>query len=205
MAMRKIVVVGDKTTTNGVILPNVNSTFSLGDAGHKAALIGGQATCLACKSEGVIAKAGGPRRMNFMGEVALEDDIVICGCPVHPQLIAGLHQTMTYDDGIESSGPVSPPTGAGAASAAVAAATAIASTGSTQDTQEKQGKRFLFQDSETGKPMANRAYLAKVGGAQQSGVTDGDGYANVDAAPGQTIQLHMIFNAPTGALKHGDA
>jgi hypothetical protein len=102
MVMRKIVVVGDKTTTSGTILPNANSTFSVGDSGHKVALIGGQATCLACKGVGTIAKAGGPRRMNFMGEVALEDDIVICGCPIHPKLVANLHHTTTFDDGAAS-------------------------------------------------------------------------------------------------------
>ncbi|WP_211475150.1 universal stress protein [Collimonas humicola] len=80
MVMRKIVVVGDKSNSDGTILPNANSTFSVGDAGHKVALIGGPVQCLACKSVGTIAKASGPRRMNFMGEVALEDDIVACGC-----------------------------------------------------------------------------------------------------------------------------
>ena len=122
MAMRKIVVVGDKTTT-GVILPNANSTFSVGDAGHKVALIGGPVQCLACKSVGTIAKAGGPRRMNFLGEVALEDDIVICGCPVHPKLIASLHQTMLYDDQAESLGTVPPPAAASVAGAGLLSAT----------------------------------------------------------------------------------
>lgn len=107
MVLRKVVVVGDKTTTSGVILPNANSTFSVGDAGHKVALIGGTATCLACKGVGMIAKAGGPRRMQFMGEVALEDDIVLCKCPVPPRLVANLHHTMTHDDGAASLGPQS--------------------------------------------------------------------------------------------------
>ncbi|SFB90827.1 PAAR domain-containing protein [Collimonas sp. OK412] len=107
MALRKIIVVGDKTTTSGVVLPNANSTFSVGDASHKVALIGGQASCLACKGTGIIAKAGGPRRMNFMGEVALENDIVLCKCPEPPKLVATLHQTMTYDDQAESLGSVS--------------------------------------------------------------------------------------------------
>jgi uncharacterized Zn-binding protein involved in type VI secretion len=57
MATRKIVVVGDKTTTGGVILPHANSTFSLGDAAHKAALIGGPVQCPACKS-----KASSPKQ-----------------------------------------------------------------------------------------------------------------------------------------------
>lgn len=127
MVMRKIVVVGDKTTTSGVILPNANSTFSVGDAGDKVALIGGQATCLACKGVGVIAKAGGPRRMEFMGEVALENDIVICGCPIHPKLVANLHHTMTYDDGATSLGTQSvvTPTASVAAVAGSAGAAVI--------------------------------------------------------------------------------
>ncbi len=199
MVMRKIVVVGDKTTTSGVIQPNANSTFSVGDAGHKVALIGGQATCLACKSIGIIAKAGGPRRMNFMGEVALEDDIVLCGCPVHPKLVANLHQTMTYDDQAESLGIVTSPMVDSAT-----AATAASPSSSSPSGQAPQGKRFLFQDSETGKPLANRAYLAKVGGASQNGVTDGEGYANVDAAAGQVVQLHLIFKAPARQLKNGE-
>ncbi|MEM4988852.1 PAAR domain-containing protein [Collimonas sp. H4R21] len=120
MVMRKIVVVGDKTTTSGVILPNANSTFSVGDAGHKVALIGDQATCLACKGVGLIAKAGGPRRMNFMGEVALENDVVICGCPVHPKVVANLHQTMTYDDGATSVGSQTASEAAGAGLVAAA-------------------------------------------------------------------------------------
>lgn len=44
MVMRKIVVVGDPPTTGGAVLPNGNSTFSVGDAGHKAALIGGRSS-----------------------------------------------------------------------------------------------------------------------------------------------------------------
>jgi hypothetical protein len=198
MAMRKIVVVGDKTTTSGMVLPNANSTFSVGDAAHKVALIGGQATCLACKGLGIIAKAGGPRRMNFMGEVALEDDIVICGCPVPPKLVSNLHQTMTYDDQAESMGTIVSPVGAGAATAAALAA-------GVQNGQEKHGKLFLFEDSETGKPLANRKFLVNVGGAKQNGITDGNGYAHVDAAPGQEVQVHLIFEAPIGALMHGES
>ncbi|AEK63261.1 PAAR domain-containing protein [Collimonas fungivorans] len=168
MTMRKIVVVGDKTTTSGVILPNANSTFSVGDVGHKVALIGGQATCLACKGVGTIAKAGGPRRMNFMGEVALENDIVICGCPVPPKLISNLHQTMTYDDQAESQGVVPPPTATSAASMPMADDQLVAQT-KRYDEQIK----FLLG---SGTALAGAAYtLTLDDGSTVSGTTDADG------------------------------
>jgi type VI secretion system secreted protein VgrG len=165
MVMRKIVVVGDKTTTSGVVLPNANSTFSVGDAGHKVALIGGQATCLACKGVGVIAKAGGPRRMDFMGEVALENDIVICGCPVHPKLVSNLHQTATHDDQAESQGTVPPPLGAGAKGLAA-----------TEDHAMQYDQHFQLQDEKTGEVLANRLYKIHYSGGVVEGRSDASGF-----------------------------
>ncbi|AEK63511.1 PAAR domain-containing protein [Collimonas fungivorans] len=168
MVMRKVVVVGDKTTTSGVILPNANSTFSVGDAAHKVALIGGQATCLACKGVGVIAKAGGPRRMDFMGEVALENDIVICGCPVHPKLVSNLHQTMTHDDQAESQGILPPPAAASAAGIPMADNQPAAET-KRYDEQIK----FLLG---SGTALAGAAYtLTLDDGSKVTGTTDADG------------------------------
>ncbi|WP_082797837.1 PAAR domain-containing protein [Collimonas arenae] len=170
MVMRKIVVVGDKTTTAGVILPNANSTFSVGDASHKVALIGGQATCLACKGVGVIAKAGGPRRMNFMGEVALENDIVICGCPVHPKLVANLRQTMTYDDQAEALGNVAIPAAAGMiASSQVGESPAHANV-------SRPDEQVRAVDAKTGDPIADLAYYIEApDGSTHNGYTDSAG------------------------------
>ncbi|WP_414706656.1 PAAR domain-containing protein [Ralstonia sp. UBA689] len=78
--MRRIAVVGDSLERGGEIMPYAGPVFTMGDAGHQVALIGGQAYCRACKSTGVIAKAGGPRRIDFMGETAADGDIVLCGC-----------------------------------------------------------------------------------------------------------------------------
>ena len=102
-------VVGDESNSGGAILPDKNATFTLGDGLHKAALIGGPVKCDGCKSTGKIAKAGGPRRMNFMGEVALENDIVICKCPQPPTLVAALNHTITYDDVGEAAPAPLPP------------------------------------------------------------------------------------------------
>ena len=68
---------------------------------------------------------------------------------------------------------------------------------------EQTGKRFLFKNSETNELLANRRFVAVVGGSKQEGITDKNGYAHVDAKNGDSVELHLIFEAPTGPLKHG--
>lgn len=70
---------------------------------------------------------------------------------------------------------------------------------------EQTGKRFLVKNSETGEPLANRKFIAVVSGAKQEGMTDKNGYAQVDAKDGDSIELHTIFEAPTGPLTFGGA
>jgi hypothetical protein len=50
-------------------------------------------------------------------------------------------------------------------------------------------------------PLANRKYIATVDGQTREGVTDGNGFADIDARPGSDIQAHLVFRAPTGDLK----
>jgi uncharacterized Zn-binding protein involved in type VI secretion len=150
MVMRKIVVVGDRTTTNGMILPNANSTFSIG--GHKAALIGGPVYCPACKSIGSIAKAGGPRRVNFMGEVAQEADIVICGCSERPKLVANVGQTTTNDDLVESHGVLPHP-----------------------DVLSDFDQQFHLINEVTGNPIAGQRFRITWPGGVFEGISDADG------------------------------
>lgn len=187
MVMRKIVVVGDKTNSDGVILPNANSTFSVGDAGHKVALIGGPVQCLACKSVGTIAKAGGPRRMHFMGEVALEDDIVLCGCPVHPKLIANLHQTMTYDDQAESQGVVPPP------DAKSIRALPGNPSGHAADTKQIFDDKFILRDSDN-QPLAGTAYaIERETGEFEYGETDSSGHTHLLSSVASAENINVYF------------
>ncbi|MCY1232838.1 Lysine-specific metallo-endopeptidase [compost metagenome] len=97
---RKIIVVGDPPTPGGRVLPYGGPTAEI--HGHQAALIGGRAYCEGCNSVGIIAKAGGPRRMQFLGEVALEGDVVVCHCPIPPALVATLQQSANFDDGMST-------------------------------------------------------------------------------------------------------
>lgn len=96
--MRKILVVGDPPAPGGRVLPYDGPMFDL--YGHRAALIGGRVYCEGCNSVGIIAKAGGPRRLQFISEVALEGDVVVCHCPVPQPIAATLQQSSSYEDGM---------------------------------------------------------------------------------------------------------
>nr|WP_244289383.1 PAAR domain-containing protein [Burkholderia puraquae] len=74
--------------------------------GHQAALIGGSAFCTACQSTGTIAKAGGPYRLKFQGEVALDRDIVLCGCSTPPSIVALLAGEAWCEDRLKGLGEV---------------------------------------------------------------------------------------------------
>ena len=126
--MRRIAVVGDRLRDGGTILSYSGPGCSFGDAGHQAALIGGQAYCEVCKSVGVIAKAGGPRRIQFMGGVALDGDEVLCKCPRPQRIVAVLAGSAWHDDGGGGEQPFHPssPDFVEIAVATAAAATSMA-------------------------------------------------------------------------------
>lgn len=121
MVMRRIAVVGDKLEGGGRILPYSGLVFTIGDAGHQVALIGGIAYCEICKSTGTIAKAGGPRRIDFMGETAADGDIVLCKCSTPPHILAKLSGESWCEDDAESLGTIasSRTTGGGVSSVAM--------------------------------------------------------------------------------------
>ncbi|WP_250532631.1 PAAR domain-containing protein [Caballeronia sp. AZ10_KS36] len=97
--MRRIAVVGDMLSNGGEIRRQVEMPFTMGSEGHQAALINGSAYCPACKTTGYIAKAGGPRRMTLgKSQIALDEDLVICGCPEHPHIVAKRAGEAWYDD-----------------------------------------------------------------------------------------------------------
>jgi hypothetical protein len=56
-------------------------------------------------------------------------------------------------------------------------------------------------DSATGEPLANRDFVADVGGVQQSGKTDAEGYAKIATEGEQPVNIHVIFSSPKRDLK----
>lgn len=82
--MRRILVVGDPPAPGGRVLPYGGPTSEL--HGHRVALIGGRAYCEGCNSVGIIAKAGGPRRPQFISAT------------VDSQLSTLVHEVTHFDD-----------------------------------------------------------------------------------------------------------
>jgi hypothetical protein len=59
------------------------------------------------KSMGLIAKAGGPRRINHTPhEIVLDGDVLLCRCATSPRMIARMQSTFTHNDMAESMGVV---------------------------------------------------------------------------------------------------
>ncbi|WP_342356562.1 PAAR domain-containing protein [Burkholderia puraquae] len=101
---RRIAVVGDSLSSGGTVNAYDAPPFRV--HGHQAALIGGNAFCTACQCVGTIAKAGGPYRIKFRGEVALDNDVVMCNCATPPHIVALLAGEAWCNDGIKGLGEV---------------------------------------------------------------------------------------------------
>ncbi|EYS94108.1 hypothetical protein CF68_24970 [Cupriavidus sp. SK-4] len=175
--MRRIAVVGDALKNGGKILPCSGRTCTFGDAGNQAALIGGQAYCEACKSVGTIAKAGGPRRMNIMGEVALDRDVVLCKCPTPQRIVATLAGNAWYED----------MGGGDGMSAAVSPAQSIFAASNPRYDQQIQ-----VVDQHTGQPLARLRYRLTGEAGTFNGRTDGNGMTErvaSDSAATMTLEI----------------
>jgi hypothetical protein len=173
--MRRVAVVGDQLSTGGQIDHYEGPLCAWGDGGHQVALIGGSAYCETCKSTGVIAKAGGPRRINFMGETEADGDIVLCNCETPPRIVAKLAGESWCDDEDYS-----------AVARATSGPQSFAGQRATCDEQ------YTLMDSQR-RPLAGVRYRVRVGSnIVASGVTDSQGITQriaTDAAKRLVLEI----------------
>jgi hypothetical protein len=184
--MRRIAVVGDKLETGGEILSYSGPVFTIGDAGHQVALSGGTAWCEACKCTGVIAKAGGLRRVDFMGETAADRDIVLCKCSTPPQIVATLAGDSWCDDMAETMGIATSETTSYGATVAEASGIATPVIGQYDD-------RFVLRNAK-GQALTYAIYaLRRKSGIFEYGETDGDGHTHLLAsvASAENIDIYV--------------
>ncbi|WP_322092448.1 PAAR domain-containing protein [Paraburkholderia bannensis] len=84
---RKMIVEGDKTTKDGVV---VTGDATMTSGGRPLAYVGAEVSCPACNSTGKIANVMPYMPMTFCSgkQVALENDVCLCKCDPPPKLIA---------------------------------------------------------------------------------------------------------------------
>jgi uncharacterized Zn-binding protein involved in type VI secretion len=161
MGTRYTIRLGDKTTVGGIVQTAENCSVCFGKA---MAVEGSQIKCPKCKSIGFIQIAGTRVPSTIYGkEIALSDDLCICGCHPPPRLIAS--QTQHMRQGV---GP------------------------SLSHEQWLHDERFTLTDSE-GNPLIGAAYTAKLpNGEIHHGITDeyGDTLRYHLSEPGQ-IEVHV--------------
>lgn len=97
MTERNFLCVGDPPVTGGAVLP-YSAPYPSKFSGKDVALINGKVYCEACKSTGIIIKSGGPRRLKFEGEAALDGDLCLCKCHPPPPIKATHALTDWFDD-----------------------------------------------------------------------------------------------------------
>jgi len=175
---------GDPTTTSGVVIA-VSSTMH--DNGRMVALNGDEATCGNCKGTYKIFGTGKGMSENSR-DVVVEGDLVLCPCNKNrvivgdnPGIFLDIDQGLTATEAIQqnvrsASGPVA-------------------------SKQSDYAKWFLVRDRETGKPLAGRDFVARVGGIKQTGTTDSLGYAKISTDREQAIDLHIVFATPKRNLR----
>ena len=175
--MRRIAVVGDQLDAGGQIEPYTGSICAWGDGGHQAALIGGNAYCEACQSVGTIAKSGGPRRINFfIGEIALDGDIVLCNCATPTRIVARRAGEAWHDDMAE------------AATASASKKTSNVSHSSTETYDEQ----FTLADA-NGTALPQTYYTIRMpSGELVHGITDSSGKtAHYETSGAQRLRIYL--------------
>ncbi|OHU95465.1 hypothetical protein BLA34_23130 [Ralstonia solanacearum] len=93
---RHLIVVGDRTTVGGTVIEGVAGCSMYG---KEASYVGAKVECPKCNSIGYISQVPPTRRYSLKGkQVALENDLCICGCHPPPTLIPSqLKSSMSFE------------------------------------------------------------------------------------------------------------
>ena len=178
------ITLGAYTTAGGYVV-SAGSLKSIND--QLCALEGDMIFCTRCGSHGYIV-CNGPRiPETFNGRLlALEGDYAVCKCMPSPTLITAQGVSFQTVEGDASGAMSEHLTGRASHRKSL-------NNGDGEAQQEQQyGKRILVVNRETGKCLPNQKFIVNVGGSRQEGVTDGAGYADIEAEDGQSIELLVV-------------
>ncbi len=161
---RRTITLGASTTAGGKVI-SASSHGSIN--GITIAVEGDAIVCPACKSQGKI-KCIGPRIPETWNgkQVALENDLCICGCPIPPKLMP--NQSLKYQVIGDSESSSSTQSRAGDTAAEMST--------SFDD-------KYILIDESTSKPLPNTEYaLRRSTGKIEFGITDASGHTHLLSA-----------------------
>lgn len=172
MELRAVAVLGDRTTTGGSIITGGGGSFMTVD-GKPAALWGDVASCPACKSTGKIVGETFPILTVQGNPVARHNDLVLCGCPKKPRVIAtAIHHGVA--DHASGSGTVG-------------------ELQSFPGEQEMFDRHFQLVDEASREPLAGRRYRFTWPGGSTEGVTNASGHTQrVQGLDPHTVHLEVL-------------
>lgn len=134
---------------------------------------------------------------------ARETDVSACGSPLVSGLsstviINGLHAATVGSGGSHGDTVIM---GSGTVIIGDSHAPATFTAPTPLQLQKTFAREFSITDSETGRPLAHREFIAMVGGRETFGVTDASGLARVQAPSAESvISLHVLFKSPARML-----
>ncbi|WP_229257365.1 PAAR domain-containing protein [Duganella callida] len=173
---RHTITLGASTACGGKVI-SASSHGSIN--GVAIALEGDVIFCPSCNSEGKIQCVGPRIPETWNGKnVALENDLCVCGCPSPPRLVP--NQSIRCQV-------------IGETDADMSQATASAAAETANGTIMMFDDRYVLIDEETGDPLPKTEYaLRRENGEVEFGTTDSQGHAHLltAAAQAESIQLY---------------
>lgn len=173
---RHTITLGASTTAGGKVI-SASSHGSIN--GVKIALEEDVIFCPACKSQGKIVCTGPRIPETWNGKnVALENDLCLCGCPSPPKLVP--NQSVRYQVIGESE-----------TDKPQVAVTSVAGE-SPANAEGLFDDRYVLIDDETGEPLVKAEYaLMRESGAVEFGTTDSQGHTHLLAAVAQAESIQI--------------
>lgn len=184
---------GDATTTGAIC--HASLVQSSLEQGRMALRLGDKTSpCGVCGQIGEIVE--GDSRFVWLGiPTAVHNALVLCACP------PGTNRLIASRSGRARAARVAP---------TPATPRHVTPTSSTPPslyphTTRASGRvfvrTFVIRDSETGQPLVNRAFVARVDGQQKTGITDSYGLARVEGSSAESVvSLHVMFRSPVREL-----
>lgn len=192
MAIRRVIVIGDKTTHGGTVLQGSHSMFA---DGKNVAVEGSLVACPQCKGNFPIIE-GSPLMRSNGKCVALEGMKTACGA----ELIASQNK-MKIDDGFSSDYYIPTSfTSVSTSTSDFSGKNSLKDSSIEDDNQIQYTHYFILKD-EQGKPLSNITYIAKSKTSEHKGKLDTNGKTKIISTGVNPEELELFIEITSNNKK----